>query len=71
MGAVLVSVFGMGAFPEMWARWYVGDAMGMLALLPLCMASNLAAWRHALSGRAGSGQRDAPAGDPGDQLRGP
>lgn len=37
----------------MWARWYVGDAMGMLALLPLCMASNLAAWRHALSGRAG------------------
>nr|WP_209219616.1 MASE1 domain-containing protein [Pseudomonas aeruginosa] len=53
VGAVLVSVFGMGRFPEMWARWYVGDAMGMLALLPLCMASNLAAWRHALSGRAG------------------
>lgn len=53
VGAVLVSVFGMGRFPEMWARWYVGDAMGMLALLPLCMASNLAAWRHGLSGRAG------------------
>nr|EIU2668809.1 MASE1 domain-containing protein [Pseudomonas aeruginosa] len=51
VGAVLVSVFGTGRFPEMWARWYVGDAMGMLALLPLCMASNLAAWRHALSGR--------------------
>ncbi|HBP6459474.1 TPA: diguanylate cyclase [Pseudomonas aeruginosa] len=53
VGAALVSLFGLGSFPQMWARWYVGDAMGMLALLPLCLASSLATWRHGLSGRAG------------------
>lgn len=53
VGVVLVSVFGMGCFLEMWVCWYVGDVMGMFVLLLLCMVSNLVVWCYVLLGWVG------------------
>ncbi|MGA4816399.1 hypothetical protein ACPA9J_20765 [Pseudomonas aeruginosa] len=62
----------VGRFPEMWARWYVGDASGHApCLLPLCMAS--LTWRPGVTLCRGGREwttRCSLLVTPGDQLRG-